>query len=33
MDNFIIIYKILKALEKAMDMPEFDTSNITFNMF
>lgn len=31
MDNFIIIYKILKALEKAMDMPEFDINNIMWD--
>lgn len=28
MDNFTIIYKILKALEKAMDFDEFDTTYI-----
>lgn len=27
-DNFKCIYKILKALEKAMDFPEFDLSQI-----
>lgn len=27
-DNFKCIYKILKTLEKAMDYPEFDTSQI-----
>lgn len=29
MDNFAIIYKILKALEKAMDTEEFDMSMIS----
>ena len=29
MDNFTIIYKILKALEKAMDYEEFDVSGIS----
>lgn len=29
MDNFAIIYKILKALEKAMDYEEFDVSLIS----
>lgn len=29
MDNFTIIYKILKALEKAMDCEEFDVSAIS----
>lgn len=29
MDNFTIIYKILKALEKAMDYEEFDISTIS----
>ena len=28
MDNFQIIYKILKALEAAMDLPEFDIQQI-----
>lgn len=28
MDNFQIIYKILSTLEKAMDIPEFDLSQI-----
>lgn len=28
-DNFKCIYKILKALEKAMDYPEFDISQIS----
>lgn len=28
MDNFHIIYKILSTLEKAMDYPEFDISQI-----
>lgn len=28
MDNFHIIYKILSALEKAMDCPEFDITQI-----
>lgn len=26
MDNFKAVYKILTALEKAMDLPEFDIS-------
>lgn len=29
MDNFQIIYKILSALEKAMDKPQFDISQIS----
>lgn len=29
MDNFTIIYKILKSLEKAMDFEEFDISTIS----
>lgn len=29
MDNFNTIYKILSALEKAMDLPEFDISQIS----
>lgn len=29
MDNFSIIYKILKTLEKAMDYDEFDISRIS----
>ena len=29
MDNFKVIYKILKILEKAMDIDEFDTSSIS----
>ena len=29
MDNFTIIYKILKALEKAMDFDEFDITAIS----
>lgn len=29
MDNFSIIYKILKALEKALDYDEFDVSQIS----
>lgn len=29
MDNFAIIYKFLKALEKAMDYDEFDISTIS----
>lgn len=29
MDNFHIIYKILSSLEKAMDYPEFDISQIS----
>lgn len=28
MDNFKAVYKILSALEKAMDLPEFDLSQI-----
>ena len=30
-DNFKCIYKILKALEKAMDYSEFDISQIDHN--
>lgn len=30
-DNFKCIYKILKTLEKAMDYPEFDLSQIDHN--
>lgn len=30
-DNFKCIYKILKTLEKAMDYPEFDTSQIDYH--
>lgn len=30
-DNFKCIYKILKALERAMDYPEFDMSQIDHN--
>lgn len=33
MDNFSIIYKILKALEKAMDYDEFDTKTISHERF
>ena len=29
MDNFTIIYKILKALEQAMDYDEFDVNKIS----
>lgn len=29
MDNFTIIYKILKELEKALDYDEFDVSRIS----
>ncbi|WP_243009241.1 YjcQ family protein [Clostridium sp. AM58-1XD] len=29
MDNFSVIYKILKALEKAMDIDEFDPASIS----
>ena len=29
MDNFKAVYKILSALEKAMDLPEFDISQIS----
>ena len=28
MDNFKAVYKILSALEKAMDYPEFDISQV-----
>lgn len=28
MDNFMAVYKILSALEKAMDLPEFDIEQI-----
>ena len=28
MDNFKAVYRILSALEKAMDLPEFDVSQI-----
>ena len=28
MDNFKAVYKILTALEKAMDLPEFDVMEI-----
>jgi len=31
MDNFMIIYKILKALEAAMDLPEFKIDQINNN--
>lgn len=30
MDNFIIIYKILKSLERAMDFSEFDINEISW---
>ena len=30
-DNFKCIYKILRALEKAMDYPEFELSQIDYN--
>ncbi len=30
-DNFKCIYKILRALEKAMDYPEFEISQIDYN--
>lgn len=30
-DNFKYIYKILRALEKAMDYPEFELSQIDYN--
>ncbi|MDE7436675.1 MAG: YjcQ family protein [Lachnospiraceae bacterium] len=33
MDNFSVIYKILKALEKAMDYDEFDTKLISHERF
>ena len=33
MDNFTIIYKILKILEKAMDLEEFDTAAISAEKF
>lgn len=29
MDNFLVIYRILKALEKAMDYDEFDVNAIS----
>ena len=29
MDNFKAVYRILSALEKAMDLPEFDISQIS----
>ncbi len=29
MDNFKAVYKILSTLEKAMDLPEFDLSQIS----
>ena len=32
-DNFKFIYKILKALETAMDCPEFDISQISAEKF
>lgn len=32
MDNFTIIYKILSALDKAMDYPDFDISQIDANV-
>ena len=28
MDNFKAVYKILSALEKAMDYPEFDINDV-----
>lgn len=31
MDNFKAVYRILTALEKAMDLPEFDVSQIGAN--
>lgn len=31
MDNFMAVYKILSALEKAMDFPEFDIEQINHN--
>ena len=31
MDNFSVIYKILKILEQAMDYDEFDTGKISHN--
>ncbi len=31
MDNFTVIYKVLKSLEKAMDYDEFDTETISHN--
>ena len=33
MDNFKIIYKILKAMEVAMDLEEFDTKSISKEAF
>lgn len=32
MDNFKAVYRILSALEKAMDLPEFDVSQINANV-
>ena len=32
MDNFKAVYRILSALEKAMDLPEFDISQIGASM-
>lgn len=32
MDNFKAIYKILTALDKAMDLPEFDIKQIDHNV-
>lgn len=29
MDNFVVIYKILKALEQSMDFDEFDSNRIS----
>ena len=31
MNNFTAVYKILSALEKAMDYPEFDISQVDYN--
>lgn len=33
MDNFTVIYKILKALEQAMDYDEFDVKQISHTRF
>lgn len=33
MDNFTVIYKILKILEKAMDLGEFDPDAISADKF
>ena len=33
MDNFKVIYKILKIIEKSMDLEEFDKENISKERF